>query len=79
MSRRPPADRARRWYQSNAGRYDRRHPGLPGDADFYAALARDARVLEVGAGTGRITAALAGVARLVVAVDNAPAMLALAG
>jgi len=67
-----------RWYQANARRYDRLHPGLPGDTDYYAARAGDARVLELGAGTGRVTVALADVARCVLAVDNAPAMLAIA-
>ena len=66
----------RAWYSANARRYDRLHPGLPGDAAFYAALARGRRVLEIGAGTGRITATLAAVARRVVAVDSARPMLA---
>lgn len=78
MSRRPPADRARDWYEANARRYDRRHPGLPGDAAFYAALARGVHTLEVGAGTGRITAALAKTATRVAALDYSPAMLAIA-
>jgi ubiquinone/menaquinone biosynthesis C-methylase UbiE len=66
------------WYQANARRYDRLHPGLPGDVEYYAGLARGRRVLEIGAGTGRVTAALAEVAQSVVALDNAPAMLAIA-
>lgn len=69
------ADRSRAWYEANARRYDRRHPGLPGDREFYAGLAKGRRVLEVGAGTGRITEAIAQVARSVVAVDYASAML----
>lgn len=74
----PPAERTRAWYQANARHYDRHNPGLPGDRDFYAALCRGARVLEIGAGTGRITEAIAGVARTVIAVDNVAAMLAIA-
>jgi len=69
------ADRSRAWYEANARRYDRRHPGLPGDIEFYAGLAAGRRVLEIGAGTGRVTEALAVVARSVVAIDCAPAML----
>jgi SAM-dependent methyltransferase len=65
----------RRWYASEAQRYDRRHPGVTGDAVWYGRLARDRRVLEVGAGTGRLTVPLAGVARLVVAVDLTRPML----
>ena len=66
------------WYQANARRYDRQHPGVPGDAAFYADLARGRRVLEIGAGTGRVTAALAAAAQLLVALDGAPAMLEIA-
>jgi SAM-dependent methyltransferase len=72
------AEQTRDWYQVNARYYDRRNPGLPGDRAFYASICHDARVLEVGAGTGRITEAIAGAARAVIAVDNAPAMLAIA-
>lgn len=78
MSHPRPAERSRDWYQANARRYDRRHPGLPGDASFYASLARGTRVLEIGAGTGRVTLPIAGSAHLVVALDRAPAMLAVA-
>lgn len=73
-----PAERSRTWYAANAHRYDRRHPGLPGDTDFYASLCDGCTVLDVGAGTGRITEALARVARRVVAVDNVAPMLAIA-
>ena len=69
------ADRSRAWYEAHARRYDRRHPGLPGDLAFYAGLAAGRRVLEIGAGTGRVTKAMAVVARSVVAIDYAPAML----
>jgi SAM-dependent methyltransferase len=51
-------------------------PNLAGDVDFYAALAPDGgSVLELGAGAGRITFALAEAGRSVVGVDLAPAML----
>jgi SAM-dependent methyltransferase len=66
------------WYQARARRYDRRHPGIPGDAAFYAGLAHDRRVLEIGAGTGRVTAALATTARVLIALDHVPAMLEIA-
>jgi SAM-dependent methyltransferase len=75
---RTQAERSRDWYQVNARHYDRRNPGLPGDLAFYASLCHGARVLEIGAGTGRITEAIVAVARSVIAVDNAPAMLAVA-
>jgi SAM-dependent methyltransferase len=48
---------------------------MPGDREFYAGLAEDRRVLEIGAGTGRVTEAIAAVARSVVAIEYAPAML----
>jgi SAM-dependent methyltransferase len=48
---------------------------VPGDLSFYAGLATGGDVLEIGAGTGRVTDALAAVARSVVAIDYAPAML----
>jgi SAM-dependent methyltransferase len=76
--RRTLAERSRDWYQANARHYDRRNPGLPGDRAFYASLCHGTRVLEIGAGTGRITEAIAGTARAVIAVDNVPAMLAVA-
>lgn len=75
---RTPVDAPRAWYQATAARYDRRHPGLPGDRAVYASLCHGARVLEIGAGTGRVTTALAAAADRVLAVDNAPAMLAIA-
>jgi SAM-dependent methyltransferase len=77
--RRTPAERSRDWYQANARHYDRLNPGLPGDRAFYASICHGARVLEIGAGTGRITEAIAGTARAVIAVDNVPSMLTIAG
>lgn len=50
---------------------------LAGDTDIYAALARPgAAILELGAGTGRLTVDLAARGFEVVGVDLAPAMLA---
>ena len=68
-------DAVRGWYDAHAHRYDRQHPGVPGDRTFYASLAHGLRVLEIGAGTGRVTAALVGTAAAVVALDPSPAML----
>jgi SAM-dependent methyltransferase len=63
------------WYDAHATRYDRRHPGLPGDVEFYAVLAAGWRVLEVGCGTGRVTRGLIRSAALVAGIDRSPAML----
>jgi SAM-dependent methyltransferase len=63
------------WYDAHAPRYDRRHPGLPADATFYASLAAGRRVLEIGCGTGRVTRALVRSASLVCAVDRSRPML----
>jgi SAM-dependent methyltransferase len=63
------------WYDAHADRYDRRHPGLPGDVAFYASLASGNQVLEIGCGTGRVTRALAQSARLLYAVDRSRPML----
>src|SRR6266540_6832461 len=69
---------AQHWYEANARRYDRLHPGLSGDVEFYAELGRGRHVLEIGAGTGRVTAAMAATAGSIVALDNAPEMLRIA-
>lgn len=51
-------------------------PRLAGDEDLYAGLAAPgARILELGAGTGRLTAALARRGFTITGVDIAPAML----
>jgi SAM-dependent methyltransferase len=49
----------------------------PGDLDLYLALAdrADGRILELGAGTGRLAVPLATAGHPVTAVDNDPAML----
>ena len=78
MMSRTPVEESRSWYQANARHYDRRNPGLPGDRAFYASLCQGAHVLEIGAGTGRITEAIAAVACTVIAVDNVAAMIAIA-
>jgi SAM-dependent methyltransferase len=67
-------------FTRGAGAYDRRHGALI-DADAVqrlvdaARLSRDAMVLDVGAGTGRVAIPLAATGRRVVALDPAPAML----
>jgi len=60
--------------------YDSIHTGLPGDAAFYAAVgvAGNGPVLELGCGTGRITAALCATGRRVFALDCSRPMLDLA-
>ena len=58
--------------------YDAHYLAYRDDLPFYARLAADAGgpVLELGAGTGRVTEALARAGHEVVAVDASPAMLA---
>ena len=68
-------ERRAAWYEAHATEYDRRHPGLPGDAAFYAALAGGRRVLEIGCGTGRLVRGLLGTATQVVALDRSAAMI----
>jgi SAM-dependent methyltransferase len=68
-------ERRAAWYEAHAAGYDRRHPGLPGDAAFYAALAGGRRVLEIGCGTGRLVRDLLGTATQVVALDRSAAMI----
>ena len=61
-----------------AEHYDVLAPGLPGDVDFYAGLAREAEppVLELGAGSGRVTIPIARAGVEIVGLDSSPAMLA---
>jgi SAM-dependent methyltransferase len=73
-----PSEGSRAWYEAHARRYDRRNPGVPGDTEHYALLAEGVRVLEIGAGTGRVTAAMAETAIAVIALDHASAMLSIA-
>lgn len=68
-------DGAREHYV-NAEAYDARYRARSEDRDFYLRLARGRRrVLEYGAGTGRITVPLARAAERVVAVDASRAMV----
>ncbi|MED5373944.1 MAG: class I SAM-dependent methyltransferase [Myxococcota bacterium] len=56
--------------------YDLEYAALDEDLSFYAALARSAgRVLELGAGTGRVTEAMLSAGAFVHAVDLSPQML----
>lgn len=58
--------------------YDLLHPGLPGEAEFYAATAveRGADTLELGCGTGRIAIAMAMSGVRVTGLDISGEMLA---
>jgi SAM-dependent methyltransferase len=63
-----------------AAAYDATSPGLPGDVDFYLALAREAHaaghpVLELACGTGRVTIPIAHEGVPIVGLDASPAML----
>lgn len=67
----------------NAASYDSDSPGLPGDVEFYAGLAREAAaashaVLELACGTGRVAIPIAREGIEIVGLDRSPAMLALA-
>lgn len=58
--------------------YDGISPGLPGDVEFYAALAREAAgpILELGCGTGRVLGPIAAAtAHPVTGIDLSAAML----
>ena len=66
-----------RSFGSQAARYDRVRPSYPAAAlDLVLARAGTGRILDVGAGTGKLTAALVGRAAEVVAVEPDPQMLA---
>lgn len=60
--------------------YDQLNPGLPGDVDFYLALARECAppVLELGCGTGRVTTPLARAGIGVIGLDRSAPMLKVA-
>ncbi|MFA5551437.1 MAG: class I SAM-dependent methyltransferase [Trueperaceae bacterium] len=64
-------------YDANAALYDLQYASYRDDVPFYTRLAHDqgGAVLELGAGTGRITEALVGAGHEVVAVDASAAML----
>jgi ubiquinone/menaquinone biosynthesis C-methylase UbiE len=67
-------------FSANAPVYDRRHgavlpEGVAQELVVGRGLVPGARVLDVGAGTGRVAAAFAGAGYPVTAVDPAPGML----
>jgi len=74
----PPSATA--YYRDLAGAYDEISLGVPGDVEFYVALAREAGgpVVELGAGTGRVAIPMALAGAEVIAIDREPAMLAIA-
>ncbi len=74
----PPSATA--YYRDLAGAYDEISRGVPGDVEFYVALAREAGgpVVELGAGTGRVAIPMALAGAEVIAIDREPAMLAIA-
>jgi SAM-dependent methyltransferase len=63
-------------FGSAAGDYEAGRPGYPADAVAWMVPASARRVVDVGAGTGKLTRALTAPGRKVVAVDPDPAMLA---
>ena len=67
-------------FSANASIYDRRHGAvlaldIARDLGSRGDLPREARVLDVGAGTGRVAIAFAAIGYKTVALDPAPAML----
>lgn len=69
-----PAARARS-FGDVAEAYDRARPGYPAEAVGWMVGARGARVLELGAGTGKLTEVLHGAGHDVLATDPLPSML----
>jgi ubiquinone/menaquinone biosynthesis C-methylase UbiE len=59
-----------------AGVYDRSRPGYPAAAVEWLVGRTPQRVLDLGAGTGKLTAALVAAGHEVIAVDRSPQMLA---
>lgn len=71
----PERDRA--FWQAQAARYDAGQPDLPNTVAWLRGrLAGAESLLDVGAGTGRLTLPLAGTAARVTALDHSPDMLA---
>jgi protein-L-isoaspartate O-methyltransferase len=68
--------RRREAFDEVADLYDRARPGYPpalvADLAQLAALGPDSRVLEIGCGTGQLTAALAALGSTLVAVELGP-------
>lgn len=62
--------------ETTAAYYDAEHDGFEDDLRLYRNLVVQGPVLELGAGTGRVTAALVADGHQVWAVDRSPAMLA---
>lgn len=62
-------------YATIAAYYDLEHAGFRDDVDFYLSVLRAGPVLEVGAGTGRLTLPLVRSGLEVWGVDTSPAML----
>jgi SAM-dependent methyltransferase len=73
-------EEARRGFQAGAAAYERGRPGYPPDAITWLRAELDLRpgrtVLDVGAGTGKLTRLLVGSGAEVVAVEPVPAMRA---
>src|SRR3954453_21752430 len=74
-------DAGSREHYSDAALYDYEYRRRRADVGFYRELARKrlgdgGRILELGAGSGRVTIPLARAGHEVVAVDSNPAMLA---
>lgn len=71
-------ERQRRSFEQTAEEYDRHRPSYPdelfADVRAYADLAPDDAILEIGAGTGRATLAVAAWGNPLVAIEPAPAM-----
>lgn len=55
--------------------YDRARPGYPADAVAWAIRGDPARIVDLGAGTGKLTAAVRGAGREVIAIDPAEELL----
>lgn len=67
------------YYREYARAYDEHSRGVPGDVEFYVALAREAgAVVELGVGTGRIAVPTAQAGVPVLGFDREPAMLEVA-
>ena len=67
---------AARSFGSHAAEYERGRPSYPAEAVAWLVPAGATAVVDVGAGTGKLTAALVAPGRRVVAVDPDPQMLA---
>jgi SAM-dependent methyltransferase len=75
MSERQPSARATSFGQQ-AGAYERGRPEYPAEAVAWMLATAGREVLDVGAGTGKLTRAVLATGRSVVAVDPDPVMLA---